>query len=145
MIVIKNPENGAPIKNFLYQKKMYSLGVGDQRGFEDVLATNLLDTYAFLEKVDTEGKFVCKFGDFISDKHIAVIGHERGHKEEPAEPPTFVTPQEIQDAEKRALYDQEGIPQSEGVDKDGVAWYGEGLETDTDMSSTYRRKPGVFT
>src|SRR3990170_3960110 len=105
MITLRNPENGAMLTKYTFNKLTYRdfLKVGEQK---------------------------------------AVLGHQRGHKGEPIveEGKEFITPQERQDAEKKARFSPEGIPEGEGVDKDGVAWYGEGLTTDDEFMSVRRGK-----
>lgn len=147
MKFILNPEKGADIKGFLLNKRLYELKVGEKKGFEDDVGEALRKTYPFLEEVKVEGKFVCKFGDYANDLKVAVVAHEKGHKEgvEVEQGKEFITPQEIVDAEKKALFDQEGIPVGDGEDKDGVPWYGEGLTTDDEYIRPNRRRPGFFT
>jgi len=146
MKTIKNPEKGAPIKDFLHLKKLYSLGIGEAKAFDDEVADRLLEVYAFLEEVKLNGKYVCKYGDYANDQHIAVIAHEKGHKSEPVveEGKEFITPQERATAERAARFDPEGIPAASGVDKDGVEWYGEGLTTDDEFIRPNVRRPGAF-
>lgn len=136
------------LTKYTFNKLTYRdfLKVGEQKAFKDDLAKALLENYPFLEEVKLEGKYVCKYGDYANDKQIAVLGHQRGHKGEPIveEGKEFITPQERQDAEKKARFSPEGIPEGEGVDKDGVAWYGEGLTTDDEFMSVRRGKPGAF-
>jgi len=149
MKVLFNPENGASIKNFLFNKRTFAIGVNEKKPFEDAVADRLLETFEFLEEFKPEGKFVCKFGDYANDAHIAVIAHEKGHKEEPAveEGKDFVTPQELIDEERAGRMQMAADPlESAGdfVDRDGTEWYGEGLSTDGDTKPTYSRRPGAF-
>src|SRR3972149_4051139 len=148
MITLTNSkEKGAPIKDFLFQKKMYALGLGETKTFDNPVANRLQQTYPWLEEVKLEGKFTCKYGDYANDYKVAVIQHEKQHTEEPKteEGEEFVTPQEIADKERASrLTDPEGIPYGEGVDKDGVPWYGEGLQTDDEYMGSFKRKPGYF-
>jgi hypothetical protein len=145
MKVIKNPENGAPIRDFLYQKRLYDLSVDEKKLFEDEVAQELLTTYPFLEEVNLEGEFKCQYGDFASDTKVAVIGHERSHKEAPTteKGKEFITPQEKVDAEKEGLYDM--LPAEGQTDQDGIEWTGKGLEEDNELRPLSLRKPGVFT
>lgn len=71
----------------------------------------------------------CGHCDYTSDYKIAVIAHERKHKNEPVPEKSAETPKAAE------------LPT--GVDKDGVEWVGPGEETD-DTPSTSPSQPGRF-
>ncbi len=138
MKIIENPEKGAPIKDFLFAKKLYDLGVNETKPFEDKVADRMLEIYGFLREIKLAGKYVCKFGDYANDKKIAVIGHERGHKEEPAvtEGKEFITPMEQQENDRRDRFEdrQRAEDNSAGLE-------GPGLEEDDSFAA---RRAGRF-
>jgi hypothetical protein len=83
MITIKNPENGAKIEKFRWNgSPPITLPVGDVDTYEDAIGRELLDRYGFLQEITVQGKYVCKKGDYASDTKVAVINHEKKHKEE---------------------------------------------------------------
>lgn len=141
MKVLRNPELGANIEGFIFKKIKYNFPVGKELTMPEDLANALLNSYPFLEEVKAgDGQYLCKYGDFASDTKIAVAGHEKAHEARIAkqvavmQPEEFITPQEKLDEERRHQYDlvgTDGIPTGNAVDKDGIEWYGPGLEKDS--------------
>lgn len=149
MKVLKNPQNGAPIRHVVNHKE-YSLEVGDMAAFEDDVAAALLYVYGFLEEVKVEqnvaGKFKCPYCEFTSDYKLGVVGHLRSHKDKPKSDPVVVPGQievtkvaegkpivsleEKKRQKEQSFYEEAGIKASGVKDNEGVEWTGPGLETD---------------
>jgi len=53
MITLRNPENGAMLTKYTFNKLTYRdfLKVGEQKAFKDDLAKALLENYPFLEEL----------------------------------------------------------------------------------------------
>ena len=149
MIILKNPDNGAPISHIV-NKSEYKIAVGETVPFTDEVGLVLKGIYGFLEEVDVPqnklGKFKCPYCEFTSDVQLGVIGHMRSHKDkpqaqaekvteetvvEPAQGKPVVSLEEQKRKEQEEIYSDPEIPKGEAKDRDGVEWVGQGLEKDT--------------
>lgn len=180
MIILKNPDNGAPIAHVVTGKE-YSLAVGETAPFQDEVGRVLLEIYGFLEEVviptvlekevvsEVEVKpkgilYKCPYCPHTHEKKIGIFGHIRGnHRNEPkADPitisisgepdvagtsvnvvPVDMKPKEgkpvvsLEEKQKKQFEDfyrdasGEGVGVSGREDKDGVEWYGGGVEKDS--------------
>ncbi len=129
---IENPKNGAAIKEYVVNKIKYDLLVGETKPFADPVADALLNAYHFLREIKLEGKFVCKFGDYAHDTRIAVISHERGHKEDPPveQGKEFITPFEQADIDRRERFEDR-----QRAEDDSAGLEGPGLEEDNEFAT----------
>lgn len=143
-IIIYNPKTGAAI-NYVWAKKKWALAVNEMKKFPKEIADQLLLTYPFLEQVDIKNikdikkrmkvnPYKCKYCKFETDQKIALIGHLRSHdiSEEDEKLLSGIESAGTIDAEPKKILSEEevgGIP-SKGEDKDGVEWYGPGVESD---------------
>lgn len=145
MKILFNPEKGSDIANFIYNGVMLDPHPkGQLKQYEDRVAQELIDTFEFLEFVTPEQaqdilkkpklEFKCELCDYASDKKIGLLGHMRGHKEaiqkakEPAIDPNIIpvaTGKKLTTANPLTAIEEDDL--SNGTDKDGVEWYGEGL------------------
>lgn len=148
MIILKNPDNGAPIDTVI-DKKQYKMAVGETLAFDDQVGAYLQGIYGFLEKVtvvqDTAGKFKCPHCEYTNEAIIGVYSHLRfNHKDQPKAKPEAVGGQEVKQAEGTPIVSLEeqkkkeeqeffddAVASAAGKDGDGVSWYGKGLEKDT--------------
>ena len=145
MKIVRNPQSRATIQSFLFKKRIYGsderalLPIGQMKPFPDEFADALIGVYDFLAEESQEGKFICKYGDYVSESQTGCNIHEKKHEKRIAageekvsdNSEEFITPQEEIEAEKQKqieLVTQDGIPVGEGTDKDGVGWYGAGVE-----------------
>ena len=142
---IYNPlETGSEIKGFRRNFVEYNHPVGKIMQYDEVIATELLETYPFLqdlsradvEKVLESQKkkaFACEFCRFSTDAEIGLISHMRTHKEEVEEKenpldPTIV-PVAGQTIEPRVGGSAKIIqPEEVNIEAEvtGPEWYGEG-------------------
>lgn len=158
MKVLKNPSTGSPISTIVKvggESREYKIKVGETLAFEDEVADTLKSIYGFLEEVEipqvpSGGKFKCPHCEFTNATKVAVLGHMRTHKglEErgveiesgssavsdvpEAQGKPVLSPLQKREIE-RAKESGGEIPEF-GKDKDGVPWYGPGLEDD-DLAS----------
>lgn len=153
MKIIFNPLKGKPIgagyNDFVYEgEKIEAHLPGEVKQYEENKAQTLLDIFGFLTEVTPDeakkiaetpkqGTFKCKYCDFSTDLKVALIGHTKKHKEEVAKEnapridPDIVpvaggeriTPQR---SERESSVNEKAMNPSDGVDKDGVVWYGGG-------------------
>lgn len=152
MIILKNPNTGAPIIDFVVDKTSYKFAVGELGAFQDNVGENLLKTYGFLERVelqaDSGGKFKCPQCEYVNERRIGVLGHMRGHNNPDLKPGQVLKDQTGPDVkevvgipvvsleDKLKARDQEayadlGVAPAGVIDKDGVEWTGAGLEKDS--------------
>lgn len=138
MKVLENPKNGAPIRGFVHNKRAYDLPVDTSLPFEDPVANTLLETYGFLHEKHLEGKYVCKHGDYANDTRVAVIAHEKGHKEDPKveEGKEFITPQEKLDRDRAIRFEDR-----QRAEDNAAGLEGPGLEEDDGFAT---RRTGGF-
>ena len=154
-VIIYNPKtfNGnpsAPVA-FLFDKKLWKVGVNEVIKFPKHIADEMLDRYGFLEKVAPEGladlqkrmkdkEFKCDYCESEFDSEKALNLHKmRKHKlSEENEVALKSIPEAIAEetsfskaTPKLSPENQEGIPTGNKIDKDGVEWYGPGEESDT--------------
>lgn len=149
-------ENQANIYQFTWSHVKWNLKVGESKKFPDEVGEALLRTYPFLievtksnykeiEEKRTQKRFACKSCDFQSDLKPAFIAHIKTHKEvggdadflsgvEEAMPEgKFVKPTGIvQTPEQTAGIPSGGTKDNPAYDRDGVGFYGEGLQTDSE-------------
>lgn len=162
-VILYNPKlfDGKPSQpvSYLFERKYWKLGVNEIAKFPEQVAEGMLSTYGFLRKVNPEDlenvkkemedkPFKCEHcgAEFSTEK--ALQGHLMGkHKlsEESREflktIPEVSIDEEFIPAKKLAPEQEEGIP-VKGTDKDGVEWYGEGLEDDN--LSDIKKSGGTF-
>lgn len=151
MTIIFNPKNGAPIHDFIWDNVMLEDHLpGELKQYNDSTANELLERYPFLESVTAEQAkeiiarpkeptLKCEFCDFKTDAKIALIGHTRKHanetaqKKEPLLDPNIVPIASGKKASGITNRSKEDETKN-GLDKDGVSWYGEGLVEETSLS-----------
>ena len=146
-------EEGRETGKIIEKPGVYTLAPGEIKKFRVDVAEYLLKKYQFIVKVkpeeiekvlkeNKEKKFKCEYCAFQTDTRVALTGHTRTHgvtdetkkilDEIPeAGPDAFVIGAESSDSGKLEYtpLEKEGIPEKEGtVDKDGVEWYGEGVQ-----------------
>ena len=153
MKILYNPQSGSPIQNVYFDgiRRFSKLDnqepfiPGQLLQFEDKEADFYLDTWGFLELVTPEQaadiikkpklELKCDHCDFATNTKIALLGHNRKHKDEqdkqkePVIDPNLVP---VVGGQKIASpltpeVDGDGLALPDGLDKDGVAWYGGGL------------------
>jgi hypothetical protein len=163
MIIVYNPKDGAPIKDFIsrgvrltphypdgYEMPNEKVSNGLLQ-YEDPDGEILLETYQFLTKLTAEEaqkiierpedpKYKCDFPgcDFSTHTPIALKGHSRKHDKSLAEAQKPLVDTElipVADGEKVQSRIASAQPQSaeeratqNGLDSDGVEWYGEGVQ-----------------
>ena len=143
MKIIYNPLTGAPIEKFVHQEmgKLDPHPVGELRQYPESVAQDLLDTYGFLEELTPEqassilkkpqGEFKCDQCDYVSDKHIGLLGHRRKHGDVKVEAKEEVKVEGIPVA-KGTPVEPRIFNRQDSQDKDlvGADWYGPGLTQD---------------
>jgi len=150
----KRVVNEAHIKSFVWSHARWDLKVNEVKKFPDEVGEALLRTFEFLmevtpkniaevRKMQEDKSFKCDSCSFETDTKIALAGHKKSHgvSEE-----TSKLLGEIDEARPEGTYKgyakeakpsieaQEGIPSTVAgnvTDRDGVEWYGEGLEEET--------------
>ena len=86
-------ETGSEIKGFRRKFVEYNHPVGKIMQYDEAIATELLDTYPFLQDLSRadvdkvldslkKKAFACEFCKFSTDAEIGLISHMRTHKEE---------------------------------------------------------------
>jgi len=184
MKIVLNPADGAPISDFIYKGAKldthYPAGYTTPQNtiskgllqYEDDVADSLIETFGFLEIIDEakakqilekkDEEFKCDFPgcDFVSNKKIGLLGHQRSHEksrkelEKPAIDPSIVPIAKTHlKTETESVFGKSGggkpidtaaldIPN--GIDKDGVEWSGEGLTVENKSAQSFSkvRKPG---
>lgn len=161
MIVIYNPKNGSPIRD-IFQQAQYSLGVNELAKFPPQVAHYLKNKFHFLRQISPEDitavkdemrelPFKCEYCEVEYETEQKLNAHKLGkHKLSkeskeildgiPEAKPTgkVIVPQKSDDKMRIVSPEEmEGIP-VEGKDRDGVEFYGGGLETDTPPSMIER-------
>jgi hypothetical protein len=154
-------EGGKPSGKLLEKPGVYVLKPNELKKLRSDVAKYLLGKYKFLRKIDPrkvddlmkemkDKPFKCQLCNFESEKKVALTGHMRSHKLSPeaqkvldeipeSTPDAFVVGAEYSRSGKTEVVsaDQaEGIPTNSQPDRDGVSWYGKGLEEN-------RRKGGM--
>lgn len=147
--------NETDVYRFIWSHASWNLKVNEVKKFPDEVAEAMLKHLEFLirvtpqnvaeiNKVRAEKRFHCQYPgcDFATDHKVALGGHMRSHNisaesDKILEDIEEATPAGNYRAPTRATMtpeQQEGIPDtSRGpvVDKDGVEFYGKGLEEDS--------------
>lgn len=163
-ITIFNPryfnkkKNTADVKRFVWSHGYWNLKVGEIKKFPDEVGEAMLRLMEFLievtpknlKKIKAEAEvkeFGCDQCDFETSLKIALINHQKTHtKEESAELEGIATAtptgtfKRKQTTKELSIEEQEGIPKGEGIDKDGVAWVGMGVEDEQDSAFVPRMK-----
>lgn len=153
MKIVYNPKDGAPITSFIYNGTLidphYPDGFETKDGvsnglfqYEDDVADAILETYLFLEtKTPTEAEsianrpqkseYTCEYPgcEFSTNTKVALIGHKRKHgSSDPVLPESIIPVAKgkkiLPLAQSEELVNNDI---SNGSDKDGVDWYGEGV------------------
>lgn len=162
MITLKNPENGADIKDIIRvgeKTKEYVFKVGELFSFDDEVAKVLLEKYGFLEEVGGQASkieesssvpvqapalkealekpvYKCPHCEYSSIHKIAVIAHNKIHKDINKDIQAQLENVQIADGKELNtglnIEDKanDNLPESGTKDRDGVGWYGQGLEDD---------------
>jgi hypothetical protein len=129
--------------------------------YNDFVADEILETYTFLSELTPEKakellarpddpRFKCDFPncDFASTAKIAVAGHKKTHAKEIAEAKEPVVDSSLipiaggkrvpSIAERKEMRDNgRGADIPNGADKDGVDWYGEGVQVENRSSQSF--------
>lgn len=156
MKILYNPPKGQPIgegyNDFIYQgEKIEAHLPGEVKQYESGKAEKLLEIFGFLAEISPEeakkiietpkkGQYQCKYCDFSTDLKIALQGHMKKHKEEiQKESAPLVDPNIIPVASgtkivsnrsinsERSVNEKAQVPE-DGIDRDGVGWYGGGAK-----------------
>lgn len=147
----KKVVNTEDVKNFIWSHAKWNLEAGKMMKFPDDVAEAMLKHIGFLVRVTKENqttikaeveekKFKCEKCDFETNTKIAFMSHYKTHEKS-----TDVDDLDVEEAkpigEYRAntpvIQNPEGDIPKGGTkynpitDKDGVGWYGEGVERDT--------------
>ena len=145
MIILLNPKKpkGSDISGFMAKgAAVEDHKTGEIKQYEDSIAKALVKTFEFLEELTPQqaekylaepkvGEFKCEYCDFSTDVKVALAGHMRSHKNEIAkanEP--AIDPNKIPVAQTTQVRppQRQNDPTQNGKDKDGVEWYGEGVQ-----------------
>ncbi len=149
-------EKGSPIKGFIYKGTKLpdfpgadsgiQLPPGKVAQFHDDIADALLANFGFLKSVTPasakeiaerkERKYKCEYCDDSFDKKIALVGHSRKHAKEIAaksEPKVDesiapIVGVEVKDGSSQSVSKRREEDLPDGVDGDGVEWYGGGVK-----------------
>lgn len=152
MIILFNPPEGKPIgkgyNNFVYDGILIDPHLpGQLRQYPEDMANYLIEMFGYLTKVTPEiaksilekpvkKQFECEFCDFSSNIKIGLVGHNKKHvteiaaKNEPTIDPDLIPVaggEKITSNESVDLASVEEDKVKDGIDKDGVKWYGGGL------------------
>lgn len=170
MIIVYNPEDGAPILGFRFNgveldphfpdgyEFRNSSGVSEiSKGlvqYEEDTALALLEIYQFLKRITPEeaqailnrppeAQYKCDFPgcDFSTHAKIALSGHKRKHLNEIAGASSPAIDSEVIPIAKGKKVVSRSIKNNQlaseeretknGLDSDGVEWYGEGVEVES--------------
>ena len=167
MEIIYNPsivDKGADIRGFNCEGVKVDHPAGELGQYSIQVADALVETYPFLRRVSkseaeeimkkkTEVKSLkCKYCDFTTDVPLGLSGHMRKHQaevdaeNEPKVDPTIIPIRETGTRRARDGRRTDEDDTRNGVDRDGVTWYGEGQrETRNSMRTTPPRGQGHFT
>jgi hypothetical protein len=154
MIILNNPSAGADIFEFIFNHRKYTHKVGETYTYTDEVGEFLMVTFPFLVRINEEvaeakGNFKCPLCEFENSEVLVVVNHMKsGHPDAPkglklerikkpgtlpqeATGENFLSYAEKKRQQEEALYNLPDIPKDAGKkDKDGVEWYGGGVETD---------------
>lgn len=158
MKILYNPPTGAKIERFVFEGTLLPPFLpGELMQYDDPTADELLTIYGFLmvktpeaaKKImeDKNKKYQCDICDFASDEEIALEGHKRSHvkkgelDQEAVEGIPVAQGKRILDSSEvkrvqAALERGEDLP--DGIDKDGVTWYGGGVVVENKAFSRVR-------
>lgn len=147
-MILKNPDNGAEIKTIITGQQ-WLVSVGSVKNYPEEVGENLKERYGFLEEVESEatleekdGVYKCSACEYSNTTKIAVLGHMRSHNKldletvEDAQPVGTVAPRVV--SRSSSPITDADLPN--GADKDGVTWYGEGVQEEN--NSFTRVRPG---
>lgn len=163
MVILYNPlsPNPVDIKNF----RLAGIGeiephlAGELKQYPEDVAEKLVETYEFLQEktaeeakkiLENKGKTLkCDFVgcEFATDVPVALAGHSRTHlaaSSEAAIDPNIVP---IAGSSRVIANKPAGVkrdPTENGVDEDGVTWYGEGLQVEQNVKFIKPGDAGVF-
>lgn len=143
MLKIINPESGANIKDrFTYQGKVLDLDIPVNKSVNlpEEVASYILEKYGFVqigEDVVTEAKidgmYYCENNCGYANKYkVAVAGHQKGCEAKVVEVKEMAT----KTIEEEPMV---SFAPANGMDGDGVEWYGNGLEEDRSPMSKERK------
>ena len=153
----KKIENKADIKGFVWSHARWELKVNELKKFPDDVGEAILRTCEFVTKVDKSNlaeideirkvkEFQCKHCEFGTNTRIAFVNHVRTHNKMKTKEEGFLSEIEpskpigeysgMDKSKKMSPEASEGIPKGGTKynpisDKDGVGWYGAGVEKDT--------------
>lgn len=160
-IVIYNPKfltqngrkviNTTDVRGFIWSHARWSLLAGEMKKFPEDVGGAMLKHIEFLVEVTKENfdkikaeveekKFKCDKCDFETNTKIALISHYRTHEKTSALDDTAGIEDASPQGEYRPVQEvkntEEGIPKGGTKfnpvnDRDGVGWYGDGMERDT--------------
>jgi len=161
MKIIFNPATGADCPNFIFKNANYDgIKVGEMKQYDDAVAEDMVNRWEFLELKEPQeakqamGKSPVATNDLECSvcgkqfaKKIGLLGHFRSHKGStlaPVEPKFDLS--DIPVAQAKKVYSQPEMKEIEreylmkgdlpnGVDKDGVDWYGDGLSEERNSLS----------
>jgi hypothetical protein len=147
--------NEAHVKRFVWSHGNWDLKVGEMKKFSDDVGQAMLRLIPFLVEVtsknvkeikkEAEDKaFKCDTCQFETNVKVALMNHEKTHVKEVTEEiegvqeavPTSTF--KVTKRSKMTIEEEEGVPKGDGVDQDGVAWVGQGVEVDQSSGFTPR-------
>lgn len=159
MKIVFNPQKpkGSDIHGFVSNGQLVEEHLaGKLVQYEDQLAVALVENFGFLQIVDSQqvekilatpkvGEFKCEFCDFSTDTKLALAGHRRSHKDEiEAAQKIAIDPEKVPVAQvkklKKVVKVEEEDQTADGIDKDGVEWYGGGA---SETKQSFQRVPKV--
>ena len=144
--------NTADIKNFIWSHARWFLKAGEMKKFPDDVGAAMLrqieflvevkkDNYQKIKEEIEEKKFTCDKCEFKTDTKIAFLGHYRTHEKTDELTDTSGIAEAQPIGEYRGTVEKKDperdIPQGGTKfnpidDKDGVGWYGGGMERDSE-------------
>lgn len=179
MKIIYNPQDGAPISNFIFNNVLVDTHYPDRYEmpngklanglvqYDDFTGEEILETYQFLKELSAEQakeilerpedpRYKCGFKDcdFATDTAVALSGHKKKHAKEieaakdPVVDPSLIPvaggKRVMTIAEKQKMMNNGDVDIPNGSDRDGVEWYGEGVEVENRSAQSFAgtRKPG---
>jgi len=163
-VAVYNPKHGASIRDFVWSKAKWNLGVNKILSFPDEVGEALLKTYDFLLKVDHKNikevkknmvvnKYKCEYCKFETNTRVAYLNHKKTHKLSEEDKAVLGS---IEQANPEGRYGMEekitgtrltqaDIEKQEGITKE-AGFYGPGLQNDTltDMKIRKSGRDGNF-
>lgn len=148
MKIVYNPENGQDCANYLFEKsEIEGIKTGELKQYEDLVAEDMIERWGFLQILTADEakkiiekpkakEFKCQYCNKEFDIKLALSGHMSTHKAEieeaakPAMDPNIIPiagSTQVSSATE-ASQPKQIDPTTNGTDRDGVEWYGDGVK-----------------